>query len=138
MTADLNNHHRDTVEKIFRHPSGNVEWREVLSLLEAVGDVVEEHNGKFKVTLGSETEVLRRPHGKDVDVRRSSTCGGCSSRPGWALAPGRPCPTSSRATTATGAGASRPDEAARRQRLCSGDASWRSPAGPPQRFRKRP
>jgi hypothetical protein len=39
----------------------------VLSLLEAVGTTVEEANGKFKVTLGSETEVLQRPGGKDVD-----------------------------------------------------------------------
>ena len=28
-----------------------------------------EHNGKLKVTLGPETEVLRAPHGKDVDVQ---------------------------------------------------------------------
>jgi len=65
---DLNNHHRDTLEQIFSHPSsGNVEWRQVLSLLEAIGSAVEEHNGKFKVTLGVNTEVLQRPHGKDVD-----------------------------------------------------------------------
>jgi hypothetical protein len=65
---DLNNHHRDTLKKILDHPaSGNVEWRQVLSLLEAVGTVEEEHNGKFKVTLGTETEMLGRPHGKDVD-----------------------------------------------------------------------
>jgi hypothetical protein len=64
----LNNHHRDTLRKIFAHPaSGNVEWRQVLSLLEAVGTVEEEHNGKFKVTLGAETEILARPRGKDVD-----------------------------------------------------------------------
>jgi hypothetical protein len=65
---DLNNHHRDTLKKILDHPaSGNVEWRQVLSLLEAIGTVEEEHNGKFKVTLGTETEMLGRPHGKDVD-----------------------------------------------------------------------
>ena len=29
----------------------------------------EEHNGKFKVTLGPETEVLERPRGKDIDVQ---------------------------------------------------------------------
>jgi hypothetical protein len=30
----LNNHHRDTVAKILRHPtSHNVEWKAVLSLL---------------------------------------------------------------------------------------------------------
>ena len=68
MAADLSNRHRDTLEKIFTHPSSdNIEWREVLSLLEAVGTVTEEHNGKVKVTLGSETEVFQPPHDKDVD-----------------------------------------------------------------------
>jgi hypothetical protein len=28
-----------------------------------------EGTGKFKVTLGSETEVLERPRGKDIDVQ---------------------------------------------------------------------
>src|SRR5215472_5246666 len=36
----LNNRHRDTLRQIFAHPvSHNVEWRAVLSLLEAVGTV---------------------------------------------------------------------------------------------------
>lgn len=70
MEAHLNNHHRDTVEKIFGHPtSRNIEWRQVLSLLETIGTVTTEHNGKVKVTLGPETEVLPAPHGKDVDVQ---------------------------------------------------------------------
>jgi hypothetical protein len=47
--------------------SGNIEWRQVLSLLEAVGTTTEEPNGKVKVTLGSETEVLQPPGGKDID-----------------------------------------------------------------------
>ena len=66
----LSNRHRDTIQKIFDRPSsGNVEWRDVLSLLEAVGDVVEEPNGRYRVTLGAETEVVDRPHGKDADVQ---------------------------------------------------------------------
>ena len=66
----LSNRHRDTIEKIFDRPSsGNVEWRDVLSLFETVGDVVEEPNGRYRVTLGGETEVVDRPHGKDVDVQ---------------------------------------------------------------------
>jgi hypothetical protein len=70
MEAHLNNHHRDTVEKIFGHPaSGNIEWRAVLSLLETVGSVTEEHNGKLRVTVGPETEVMSVPRGKDVDVQ---------------------------------------------------------------------
>jgi hypothetical protein len=68
-TPELNNHHRDTLEKIFRHPaSGNVDWRHVVSLLEAVG-AVEEDGANVKVTLGGETEMLRRPRGKDVDTQ---------------------------------------------------------------------
>jgi hypothetical protein len=64
VTAD----HRATLERIFRHPeSANIEWRQVLSLLEAVGSVTEEHNGNVKATLGDKTEVLRPPRGKDVD-----------------------------------------------------------------------
>jgi thiamine biosynthesis lipoprotein ApbE len=64
----LSNHHRETIRKILAHPaSGNVEWRQVLSLLEAIGEVAEEHNGHFKVTVGPETETLHRPHDKDVD-----------------------------------------------------------------------
>jgi hypothetical protein len=68
MEAGLNNHHRDTIEKIFSHPaSGNVEWRQVLSLLEKIGNATEEHNGKIRVTLGPETEVLTPPRSKDID-----------------------------------------------------------------------
>jgi hypothetical protein len=64
----LSNHHRSTLEEIFDHQrSGNVEWRKIVSLLEAVGTVTERHNGKLKVTLGPETEVLQRPRAKDVD-----------------------------------------------------------------------
>jgi hypothetical protein len=66
--AHLNNHHRDTIAKIFSHSSsGNVEWRQVLSLLAAIGTTTEEHNGKVRVTLGPETEVLRPPHGKNIE-----------------------------------------------------------------------
>jgi thiamine biosynthesis lipoprotein ApbE len=66
--SELSHHHRTTVEKILAHPaSGNVEWREVLSLLENIGEVSEEHNGHFHVTVGPETETLHRPNDKDVD-----------------------------------------------------------------------
>ena len=75
--ADLNNHHSDTLTAIFQHPvSHNVRWHDALSLMEAVGEVIEEHDGKFKVTIGDETEVLSRPHDKNigeqmvVDLRR--------------------------------------------------------------------
>jgi hypothetical protein len=70
MEAHLSSRHRDTIERIFSHPpSRNIGWREVVSLLETVGTVTHEHNGKLKVSLGPETEMLPPPHGKDVDVQ---------------------------------------------------------------------
>ena len=68
LTTDLDSAHRDTLERIFSHPSsGNIEWRQVKSLLQAVGTVTEQRNGKLKVTLGDETEVLQPPGEKDID-----------------------------------------------------------------------
>jgi hypothetical protein len=70
MTKELGSAHRDTLRRLFEHPaSGNIEWREVKSLLESLGAVSDESGGALTVTLGDETEVLRRPHGKDVDVQ---------------------------------------------------------------------
>ena len=66
----LNNRHRDTLSQIFRHPvSHNIEWRAVLSLLEAVGTVVVGHDGKAEVTVGPAREFLDPPRGKDVDAQ---------------------------------------------------------------------
>jgi hypothetical protein len=68
MAAELTHRHRDTLERIFSHPaSGNIEWRQVLSLLAAVATTTEEHNGKLRVVLGPQTEVLQPPRGKDID-----------------------------------------------------------------------
>ena len=68
MTEHLNNHHRDTLDKILRHPSsGNVEWKDVVSLLDAVAETTREHNGKYEVTLAGQTDHLTVPRGKDID-----------------------------------------------------------------------
>jgi hypothetical protein len=71
MASGLNNHHRDTLRKIFSHPaSGNIEWREVVSLLEAVGSVEQRRgDNKLEVTVGPETEFLATPRHKDIDVQ---------------------------------------------------------------------
>jgi hypothetical protein len=70
VSVDLDAEQRDTVEQIFARPSGgNVEWRRVRSLLEAVASVNERHNGRLEVTLGGETEMLDPPRDKDVDTQ---------------------------------------------------------------------
>src|SRR5262252_4596197 len=69
-SAHLNNHHRDTLRHIFQHPaSHNIEWRAVMSLLEAVGTVTVRHDGKVAAKIGPELEFLEPPVGKDIDAQ---------------------------------------------------------------------
>jgi hypothetical protein len=66
----LDARHRDTLRQIFQHPlSHNIEWRAVMSLLEAVGTVTVRHDGKVAVKIGPELEFLEPPAGsrKDID-----------------------------------------------------------------------
>ena len=64
----LDGRHRDTLRRIFEHPtSHNIEWHEVTSLLEAVGTVTVHHDGKVAVQVGPEREFLEPPVGKDID-----------------------------------------------------------------------
>ncbi len=66
----LSNHHRTTLRQLFQHPvSRNIEWRSVVSLLDAVGSVETHHDGKVAVTLGSRTEFFEPPADKDVGVQ---------------------------------------------------------------------
>ena len=67
----LDAHHRKTVEKLFTHPtSHNIQWHDVLSLLQAVAEVEETHEGRFRVTLGGETQTFASPRGADVDTQQ--------------------------------------------------------------------
>ena len=75
-SENMDHRHRDTLERIFSHSSSdNLEWRQVESLLDALG-AEHRHNGKLELTIGPETEVFAPPHGKDigeqmlVDLRR--------------------------------------------------------------------
>jgi hypothetical protein len=85
--TEVQGDNRATLEKILRHPaSHNIEWRQVRSLLDALGATTEEHNGKLKVTLGDETHVFQPSRGKDidaqmiVDLRRMLTRAGLEER----------------------------------------------------------
>lgn len=67
----LDAHHRATVEKLFNHPVGhNVQWHDVLSLLESVAAVSGGKDGRYTVTLGSETETLDAPRHHDLDEQQ--------------------------------------------------------------------
>ena len=98
--AHLSYHQRSTLRQIFQHPAGhNIEWRAVLSLLEAVGSAEEQHGGKVAVTIGPGTECFDPPSHKDIgtqavaSLRRMLTQAGC--QPALRMpepAAGRPAP----------------------------------------------
>ena len=68
LNDSLDSEQRKTLEQIVDHRSGaNIEWRQVRALLEAVGTVTEEQNGKVTVTVGGVSEVFHPPREKDVD-----------------------------------------------------------------------
>ena len=55
----LNNHHRDTIAAIFRHPAGhNIEWVDVISLLEAIGTVDEGRDNKYTTRRPSSSSLM--------------------------------------------------------------------------------
>jgi len=85
--SQLDSRHRDTVRQIFEHPaSHNIEWRAVMSLLEAVGTLTPRHDGKVAAKVGTELVILVPPDGKDVseqmvvDLRRVLTSAGYGTR----------------------------------------------------------
>jgi hypothetical protein len=67
----LSGHHRDTLLQIFQEKTNhNVEWHDVVSLLEAIGSIEQQHDDMFLFRIGQETEVLTRPSEKDIDECR--------------------------------------------------------------------
>ena len=64
----LSGEHRRTLALIFRHPtSHNIEWHDVLSLLEAIGSVRESSKRNRVVTIGARTQIFHHVQQKDVD-----------------------------------------------------------------------
>lgn len=64
----LNGHHRKTLASVFGHPTPhNVEWHDILSLLQNLGTVTERHNGGFDMSIGDHAIVIERPKGHDLE-----------------------------------------------------------------------
>ena len=67
MTPQLIGSHRTTYSAVFQHPAPhNLHWRDLRSMLDALAESVEEHQGKLKVKRNGQTLILQRPRGKDV------------------------------------------------------------------------
>jgi hypothetical protein len=70
-SVPLSSEHRRTLALIFRHPtSHNIEWHDILSLLEAIGSVDESSRGNHVVTIGSQRQTFHRGQQKDIDAEQ--------------------------------------------------------------------
>jgi hypothetical protein len=68
MTDHLTHHHRQTLAHLFDHQqAGNIHWREVEALLDHIGEVEHEHNGKVKVQLAERVLVVHPPKHGELD-----------------------------------------------------------------------
>lgn len=64
---DLSGAHLRTFQTIFKHPvSHNLQWHDVYAMFRQLGQVDEESNGNFKVTLNGQTLVFSPPRKKDI------------------------------------------------------------------------
>jgi hypothetical protein len=63
--------HQRTLGMLFEHPMNhNIEWREVVHLLESLGTAVEGADDAFHVTVNNQTVVLHRPKHKDLTAEQ--------------------------------------------------------------------
>jgi hypothetical protein len=63
----LSGSHQRTYDRIFQHPiSHNLEWREVRSLMNELGQTEEESNGNLKITRNGQTLMLHPSNKKDI------------------------------------------------------------------------
>ena len=67
VNLDLSRSQLHTLEHIFQHPlAQNLEWREIVSLFEKVGQAEQEQNNHLIVTVNGETRTFHRPQHKDI------------------------------------------------------------------------
>jgi hypothetical protein len=59
--------HLRTLEALFRHPAAhNLEWMDVLALIEKIGAVHKTDSNRFSFDVGGEHFLMHKPHTKDL------------------------------------------------------------------------
>jgi hypothetical protein len=97
----LHGAHRRTLEALFRHPPAhNLEWMDVVALIEKIGVVREKGNNKFSFDVGGEHYLMHKPHTKDLTSSEVADLRHFLQRAHWspegssqAPAPAEPLPT---------------------------------------------
>ena len=67
--SSLNRKDARVLQEVFGHPlPHNLKWTDVVSLVNHLGSVLERHDGNDEFTIGTTSEVFKRPHHKDVEL----------------------------------------------------------------------
>jgi len=63
------NRDRRTLEALFRHPvPRNLAWSDAMHLIERLGSVRQEHNGRVLLAIGEHRHVLHETHDKALNA----------------------------------------------------------------------
>jgi hypothetical protein len=72
MEISMSKVHQTTYKAIFQHPiAHNLQWHDVRSMLDALAEVTEEHNGNLKFTRHGEVLILHPPNHKDLSDNKA-------------------------------------------------------------------
>jgi hypothetical protein len=87
--AAIHGKHLATLEALFRHPAAhNLEWMDVVALIEKIGTVGQKGDNKFTFDVGGEHHLIHKPHGKDLTSSEVADLRHFLQRAGWS--PGAP------------------------------------------------
>ena len=80
----LHGAHRRTLEALFRHPAAhNLEWMDVVALIEKIGAVHQKADNKFAFDVGREHHLMHKPHAKDLTSSEVVDLRHFLQRAGW-------------------------------------------------------
>lgn len=65
----LSHHHARVLREIFAHPlAHNLEWPDIVGLIDNLGSAQLRHDGKYEFQIGSISAVFTKPPHKDIGV----------------------------------------------------------------------
>jgi hypothetical protein len=77
---------RQTLDLLFAHPlARNLEWTDIAALFEKLGTVEHTANNESSIRVGTVTQKMRRPHGKDLTAEEVMELRHFLTRVGWSI-----------------------------------------------------
>ncbi len=100
--APLHGAHLRTLEALFRHPAAhNLQWRDVLALMEKIGAVHRRDSGELSFDAGGEHYVMRQPQSKDLSSSEVTDLRHFLEHAGWSAQGRAPAPAASQPLPST-------------------------------------